>query len=183
MLTLSTESPDNLWTGEINEYLSLGGNMRSSVKVSAVQNQKETFEFSMDETLLYLQLDAIPNRLILYLDEQLAPGAANNREAFALLWNSSHTLYLKAGKMFFSSSGFSLQLSSFFLGKSFLSQDLREKTVVEHHQKPLIPHASQYRDTRQFLECHTHQPPTTDTSPYGIRNVVVELPDGRHPSS
>ena len=89
-----SESPENLWTGEINEYLSIGGDMRSSANATSTQNQKETFEFSMDDALLYIQLDAIPNRLILYLDEQLAPGTAYNREAFALFWNSSHTLYL-----------------------------------------------------------------------------------------
>ena len=95
-----SETPANLWTGVINDYLSIGGNIRSSINAASVQNQDDTSEFSFEEALVYVQLNAIPNRLTFYLDEQVAPGGANNREAFALLWNPQQTLYLKAGRMF-----------------------------------------------------------------------------------
>ncbi len=96
----SSESPEKLWMGKINDYLSLGGNIRSTVKGKSVQNQKNTSEFSLDEALLYIQIDAIPGRLTFYLDERMAPGAAINREAFVLLWDKNQKFYLKAGRMF-----------------------------------------------------------------------------------
>ena len=42
----------------------------------------------------------IPDRLLAYVDEQVAPGGALNREAYVLYWSATHDWYLKAGQMY-----------------------------------------------------------------------------------
>ena len=42
----------------------------------------------------------IPDRLLVYVDEQVAPGGALNREAWGMFWWDDHTWYVKAGQMY-----------------------------------------------------------------------------------
>ena len=42
----------------------------------------------------------IPERLLVYVDEQVALGGALNREAYVLYWSAGHDWYLKAGQMY-----------------------------------------------------------------------------------
>ncbi|MGH8208667.1 MAG: hypothetical protein ACREU6_03575, partial [Steroidobacteraceae bacterium] len=48
----------------------------------------------------YVQANVIPERLLVYVDEQVAPGGALNREAYGLYWSASHAWYVKAGQMY-----------------------------------------------------------------------------------
>ena len=36
----------------------------------------------------------------MYIDEQVAPGGALNREAWGMFWSADHTWYVKAGQMY-----------------------------------------------------------------------------------
>ncbi len=49
---------------------------------------------------VYLEGEVIPERLMVYADEQVAPGGALNREAYVLYWSASHDWYVKAGQMY-----------------------------------------------------------------------------------
>src|SRR5207245_2529057 len=42
----------------------------------------------------------IAERLTVYLDERVSPGAATNRETYAMLWFANKSAYVKAGRMF-----------------------------------------------------------------------------------
>lgn len=89
-----------LWTGRVNEYFHLGGDMRTSNRKREVPNQNNTNAFALDEALLYFEFSLLPGRFTLYVDEQLGPGAALNREAYLLLRFNQQQLYVKAGRMF-----------------------------------------------------------------------------------
>jgi hypothetical protein len=100
----TTEAPpphaDDIWTGRLNNYVAVGADARANLDASNVPNEEDTLAFDLKSVQLYLDLQPIPNRLSLYVDQRVAPGAAENREAYALLWSASRTAYLKAGRMF-----------------------------------------------------------------------------------
>lgn len=87
------------WDGRINNYFAIGGDLRTSLRYIDVK-QTDSFSFDTDAARIYLELSVIPNRVLLYIDQTLAPGAAVNRESFLLLWSKEKTTYLKAGRIF-----------------------------------------------------------------------------------
>jgi len=88
------------WTGALASFLSVGGDLRYDASLEKVRNQPSTNDFSLEQTRLYLDANVIPNRLLFYVDEQVAPGGAINREAYALYWSAAHDWYVKAGQMY-----------------------------------------------------------------------------------
>src|SRR5207302_1915802 len=48
----------------------------------------------------YLGVKPTPHRLTIYLDEHVSPGAATNRETYAMLWFANRAAYVMAGRMF-----------------------------------------------------------------------------------
>jgi hypothetical protein len=65
----------------------------------AVPNDVDTFAFSQ-RAQAYLEVKPIADRLTIYLDERVSPGAATNRETYAMLWFANKGAYVKAGRMF-----------------------------------------------------------------------------------
>ena len=90
----------DFWTGELNRFLSIGGDLRTNYTYTDIPNRDNTSEFDTEEVLLYVDFSVIPGRLSFYIDEQVAPGGADNREAYGLFWMRDNTIYFKAGKMF-----------------------------------------------------------------------------------
>ena len=88
------------WTGELNRFLSIGGDLRGNYTYTDIPNRDNTSEFDTEEVILYVDFSLIPGRLSFYIDEQVAPGGADNREAYGLFWMRDNTIYFKAGKMF-----------------------------------------------------------------------------------
>jgi hypothetical protein len=88
------------WTGNINQVLRTGGDLRFDAMLTQAPNTPSAQQFSLEQARVYLEAEVIPNRLIAYIDEQVAPGGALNREAYALFWSPSHDWYLKAGQMY-----------------------------------------------------------------------------------
>jgi hypothetical protein len=118
-------NPPEFFSGEINQYLALGTDLRASntatfqdkgspakcpgsgqSSTNCVDNDKafrgrlETDSIDVTEMALYGEVRLIPDYLILYVDQRLQP-QTTNREAFGLLkgvlpWNG----YIKAGQMF-----------------------------------------------------------------------------------
>lgn len=91
-------APD--WTGRLNPYLALGGNLRANASYTDVPNQPSTNEFDVEELRMYLLVDAIPERLSVYADQRIAPGSAENLEAWGRYWFADQRWYVKAGQMF-----------------------------------------------------------------------------------
>jgi len=74
--------------------------LRFDGQVTQEPNIASVQAFSLEQMRVYLEAEVIPNRLLAYVDEQVAPGGALNREAYVLFWSASHEWYLKAGQMY-----------------------------------------------------------------------------------
>ena len=103
------------FNGELNSYVSIGGDLRvRNTTVFADQPNAagrvpsnrafrrgvSSNEIDLNEALLYLQVDLLPDLVTFYLDEDVTNGATT-REAFGLVrgflpWDT----YLKAGRLF-----------------------------------------------------------------------------------
>jgi len=88
------------WTGQLGQYLRAGGDVRFDAQVTSAPQTASVQEFSLEQARVYMEANVIPDRLLAYVDEQVAPGGALNREAYVLYWSASHDWYLKAGQMY-----------------------------------------------------------------------------------
>jgi len=102
-----------LWTGEILEWLSVGGNLRGSYRYVDVPNSDSTSEFRLTRGTAYVEANLIRNRLSLYIDQQFAPGSSLNREAYIRLNSKSQKVHIAAGQ-FYLPFGLRLQDDSAF---------------------------------------------------------------------
>lgn len=91
---------DNSWTGAVNRFVRLGGNLRGSWIATDVPNQPEANEFAVTEGRIYLLVEPIPDRLAVYVDERLAPGSAVNMETYARYQPADGRWYVQAGRMY-----------------------------------------------------------------------------------
>ena len=97
--TPKTDS-ETLWSGRINDHFAIGGDLRATARATFIPNTEDQYAFDPTRAQVYLEMKPIVNRLTVYVDERVAPGAAINREAFAMLWTPGHAAYVKAGRMF-----------------------------------------------------------------------------------
>lgn len=91
--------PD-MWLGKVTDFLRAGGNFRDDFTWTNVPHQKNADAFGIDDFRLYGAADLLQDRLTLYIDERIAPGGTQNREAYALLWLFQRRFYLKAGQLY-----------------------------------------------------------------------------------
>jgi hypothetical protein len=98
----------DVWTGNITKFLAVGGNVRADYSIDQVRNQPSVSEFSLVQARVYLDASVIPDRLLVYVDEQVGPGGAINREAYGVYWSANHDWYVKGGQMYLP-FGFRLQ--------------------------------------------------------------------------
>jgi len=78
------------WTGDVTRFLRVGGDLRFDGLVTAVPHTKTTNTFSLSQARVYLEANVIPERLMVYVDEQVAPNGALNREAYGVYWSANH---------------------------------------------------------------------------------------------
>ncbi|HEY2807643.1 MAG TPA: hypothetical protein VGI91_02525 [Steroidobacteraceae bacterium] len=88
------------WTGQINRFIAIGGDLRFDGTLTQTAQQPSTTEFETRQVRFYLSANLIPNRLVLYADEKVAPDGAVNREAWGMFWSADHSWYVKAGQMY-----------------------------------------------------------------------------------
>jgi len=94
------DSPLDNWTGQLGQYLRAGGDLRFDAALTQAPHTRSVDQFALQQTRLYAEADLIPNRLLAYVDEQVAPGGALNREAYLVYWSATHDWYFKAGQMY-----------------------------------------------------------------------------------
>jgi len=97
---LHLDTGKDTWTGDISSFLRLGGDLRTEALATEVPHSKTISQFQLEQVRTYLEAEVIPERLLVYVDEQVAPGGALNREAYALYWSAGHEWYVKAGQMY-----------------------------------------------------------------------------------
>ena len=93
-------SDEDMWTGQVMKFLSVGGNARANYSFTDVPNQDSTNDFAVEEARAYLDFGVIPGRLSVYLDQRFAPGNSTNLEANIRYWISENSIYVKAGRMY-----------------------------------------------------------------------------------
>ena len=90
----------DFWTGELSKWFSIGGNLRGGFDYADTPGSDEVREFSLTRATIYLEAHLIPRRLSLYVDQQVAPSASINREAYVRVSSKSGAWYLTAGQFF-----------------------------------------------------------------------------------
>lgn len=108
------DTGSDIWTGAVTKFLSIGGDLRFDGTYSKVPHAASTDDFELQQMRVYASADVIPQRLLVYVDEQVAPGGALNREAYGVYWSAKHDWYVKAGQMYLP-FGFRLQDQSAFI--------------------------------------------------------------------
>lgn len=88
------------WTGRLGDRVGIGGDLRANLNATSVPNRDRTYAFGRDEALVYVEFAVLPERVSFYIDQQVGPGTAVNREAYALLRSPGKSLHLKAGRLF-----------------------------------------------------------------------------------
>jgi hypothetical protein len=94
------DGPLNSWTGKINDFIRVGGDLREDWTRDTAPNTPTTQSFQLEQFRLYADLTLIPDRLSIYLDEQVAPNGAQNEEAYVLYGSTTHGFYIKGGQFY-----------------------------------------------------------------------------------
>jgi hypothetical protein len=88
------------WTGQLGRYLGVGANLRYTATRIDAPRTPATSSHELTSLRVYADVRLIPERVSLYLDERVAPGAADNRETYLLARTADHRFYIKAGQMY-----------------------------------------------------------------------------------
>jgi hypothetical protein len=96
---LPARVPEKFWNGQVMEHLAVGGNLRAGATGTDIDGTDDSFEFDLEEALVYVEVPLLDDRVTFYFDERVSPDVTN-REAFALVRFPERSAYLKAGKMF-----------------------------------------------------------------------------------
>lgn len=94
------DQDNEYWTGELGKWLSVGGDLRASYTNTDTPNTATSSEFGVNRVTLYVEAQLIPGRLSVYVDQQVAPNASVNREAYVRIKSSSGKLFFAAGQFF-----------------------------------------------------------------------------------
>lgn len=115
-----------LWDGGLNDWFSVGANVRAGYAYVDTPNTPSVSEFDVSRATIYLQANVIPNQLFVYVDQQVAPGGSINREAYVRAQSASGRLHFAAGQ-FYLPYGLRLQDDSAFVrqvtGVNFTNPD------------------------------------------------------------
>jgi hypothetical protein len=91
---------DDIWNGQVLRWLSVGGNLRAGFSAVDTPNQDSTSTFDINRGTFYAEVQVIPERLSVYIDQQFAPGSSLNREAYVRINSESKKWHLMAGQFF-----------------------------------------------------------------------------------
>lgn len=94
------DTGSDVWAGNINRFLSIGGDLRAQASYTEVPHTSSTDSFDLEQARVYLEANIIPDRLNVYVDELVAPGGALNREAYVTYWTADHQWYIKGGQLY-----------------------------------------------------------------------------------
>ena len=111
---LSANPPPALWSQNPDNRFSFGADLRGNALATDIPNQSNQLAFELEEALLYAEISLIKDRISLYLDQNVSPGAAFSREAYGLFKIAGGKYYAKAGR-FFLPYGFRLEDDTAFI--------------------------------------------------------------------
>jgi hypothetical protein len=85
----------SLAVGEVTDWLAIGADLRLHNTTTLGSEKRNSFDAT--QGTLYLELRPLPERVTLYLDEELTAGGARNREAWGQLHGPAGS-YLRGGR-------------------------------------------------------------------------------------
>lgn len=88
------------WTGKIGDLVRLGGDLRETWTRTDVPGQDVQQGWELQEARVYGAIEPIRERLYLVLDESLAPGNAQTREAYLRYVDPEGGWYVKGGRFY-----------------------------------------------------------------------------------
>jgi hypothetical protein len=100
---LPAETVDNVldsWTGKITDRLRFGGDLRTDWSRDTTPNSPSQQAFALEQFRVYADFTIIPERLGIYVDEQIAPNGSTNEEAYVRYGNTNEGFYLKGGQFY-----------------------------------------------------------------------------------
>ncbi len=100
---LPAETVDNTldaWTGKVTDRLQVGGDLRTDWSRVTAPNSPSQQSFQLEQFRVYANLTIIPDRLALYVDEQIAPNGSTNEEAYVRYGNTMDGFYIKGGQFY-----------------------------------------------------------------------------------
>jgi hypothetical protein len=104
MKVMTGSGQSALFDGNLNEFISVGGNFRvNDVTLfeqtsSTGEKAESSNDLQVANANVYLQVDLIKDFLTFYLDEIVYP-TSMNREIFGMITSQDYSAYLKAGRM------------------------------------------------------------------------------------
>lgn len=106
LLPAKASSYDSTKLARLTQYLSVGADSRFNANFQKTEQETDNTSqgFEVSSAQLYINIEIPNSGLSLYIDQQVAPGSAINREALVMYQFDQNTLfdgsYLKAGKLF-----------------------------------------------------------------------------------
>lgn len=99
LLAANPAAPEDLarWAALASGPIAIGADLRSTASYVDVPGGEAQNSFSNDDARGYLAVNLLPGRLLLYVDQRLAPTAVN-QEAYARIGSASG--YLKFGRLY-----------------------------------------------------------------------------------
>lgn len=123
------------WSGKLTDRLRVGGDLRADWTRDTAPNTPSQQAFALDQVRVYADLTLLPDRLGIYVDEQIAPNGSQNQEAYIRYGNTTDGFYLKGGQ-FYLPFGWRLQDQTAFVrevtGISMTTPDKGVELGYEH---------------------------------------------------
>jgi hypothetical protein len=88
------------WTGSVGDFVRIGGDLRELWSRTEVPGQPSQQGWELDEFRLYGDLSILPGRLGIYVDQLMAPGSSNAREAYIRLGTPDGRWTFKGGRFY-----------------------------------------------------------------------------------
>ena len=92
-------SNEALFDNRLNDYISLGADLRVNNQTIFGVDRENDNSIEIRTANAYVEMELIKDLLTLYVDENLGPSGASNREAYGILYNLPLRGYFKAGRM------------------------------------------------------------------------------------
>jgi hypothetical protein len=83
-------------TGQVNEWLGVGADLRLANTTTFLEKTANSFDATAGA--LYVELSPWPERVVLYIDEEVGAGGARNREIWGMIRGPWST-YLRGGRL------------------------------------------------------------------------------------
>jgi hypothetical protein len=133
----SIDAAFDKWTGKIGDIVRVGGDLRADWTRTTAPSTPATQSFQLEQFRVYGDLAIIPDRLGIYVDEQIAPNGSQNEEAYVRYGNPNNGGFYFKGGQFYLPFGWRLQDQTAFVRElTGISMTTPDKGVEIGYEKP-----------------------------------------------